>query len=101
MMKIEDEKLEMVNGGTFDINSYSEETYNQIGIRTNYHFWDKDEFWLMSVSGNWVPISYSEANEAVKLYYGYKWTLPKLTYERYTELKLEFVNHRDRFYNRI
>ena len=94
----EDQQLEEVNGGTFDINAYSEETYNNVGISTNYHFFEKDEFYMQLENGGSVQITYAEANEAVKLYGLYKWTLPKLTYERYLQLKLEYATQPEKFY---
>ena len=39
------EELDNVAGGTFNGNKYNEGEYNAIGIKTNYHFFAKDEFW--------------------------------------------------------
>jgi len=39
-------ELDMVNGGTIDRNTLDESRYNEVGIRTEYHWVWKDEFWL-------------------------------------------------------
>jgi len=38
--------LENVMGGTFDPNMFEEGVYNGYGIRTKYHTFSCDEFWL-------------------------------------------------------
>ena len=97
--KIDDEQLEDVNGGTFDTNKYSEETYNSCGINTNYHFFEKDEFWVWcNATGSWKSITYDQANEMVWLTGKYKISFGKITWEKYEQLKWELVNKPENFY---
>lgn len=45
-IEIKDMELNQVNGGTFTPNMFTEEEYNKYGIKTNFHFFEKDEFKL-------------------------------------------------------
>ena len=98
--KIDDEQLDKVNGGTFDINKYSEETYNNLGIATEYHFFEQDEFWVWCDSTNsWKAISYDQANEIVWLVGKYKYAgYNKISWETYQFLKSEYANYPEKFY---
>ena len=100
--KLEDEQLEEVNGGTFDINKYSEETYNNVGIATEYHFFEKDEFWVWcNETNSWKPITYDQANEIIWLLNEYRYTgFGKMTWEMYQKIKWEYDNCPEKFYHR-
>ena len=99
--KIEDEKLEDVNGGTFNDNAYTEKVYNDNGIATEYHFFKKDEFWVWcNATNDWKAISYEQANEIVWLVGKYKYTgYGKMSWETYQWLKSEYANYPDKFYS--
>ena len=56
------DEIARVVGGTFTPNTYSESTYNLVGISTCYHPFSKDEFFF-----NGKSISYDQANAIVKL----------------------------------
>lgn len=45
-MEIKEMELNEVNGGTFTPNMFEEKDYHRIGIRTKYHWFSCDEFWL-------------------------------------------------------
>ena len=62
LREMEDQELEQTAGGTFTPNTYIKKAYHKIGISTNYHFFDKDEFRFMGKS-----ITYDEANDIVKM----------------------------------
>ena len=62
---LDDEQLDQVAGGTFTPNKYDERIYNQAGLRTQYHVFEKDEFFAKSETGKEVPITYDQANWAV------------------------------------
>ena len=40
------DELNLVSGGTFTPNKYSEATYHELGISTCYHLFDRDEFYF-------------------------------------------------------
>ena len=42
--RIDDERLNEVNGGTFGENRYAREVYEHAGFKCNYHFFARDEF---------------------------------------------------------
>ena len=63
---LSDEQLEQVAGGTFDKNKFDERIYNQAGLKTEYHFWEKDEFWAKDRNGEYKAITYDQANWAVE-----------------------------------
>ena len=66
IMELNTLELEEVNGGTFTGNKFDERVYNQAGLKTEYHFWGKDEFWAKDRFGNNVAITYDQANMAVR-----------------------------------
>ena len=43
--KLMPEELEKAVGGTFTLNYYCQEEYEEAGIRVVAHFIEKDEFW--------------------------------------------------------
>jgi len=45
-IKLTDNELQQVVGGTFTANMFWESDYHRYGITTKYHWWDPDEFWL-------------------------------------------------------
>ena len=59
---LDDDELDQVAGGTFTPNKYDERIYNQAGLRTQYHVFEKDEFFAKSENGKEVPITYDQAN---------------------------------------
>ena len=63
---LNEEQLKGVSGGTFDSNKYKERIYNQAGLKTDYHFFEKDEFWAKDNHGKYQAISYDQANWAVE-----------------------------------
>ena len=101
--EIVDEQLQEVNGGTFDPNMYSEEVYNKHGIKTDYHFFEKDEFWVWcNATNSWKPISYEQANEIIQLEGAYMYCgYGKMSWETYQWLKSEYDNYPEKFYHRI
>jgi len=67
-MELEMNELETVNGGTFTPNDFDERIYNQAGLRTDYNFWAKDEFFAKDKNGKEVSITYNQANQAVRMW---------------------------------
>ena len=59
------EQLDQVAGGTFDKNEFTESEYHFAGIKTEYHFFEKDEFWAKNRNGDYKAITYEQANWAV------------------------------------
>jgi len=45
-IKLTNTDLDNVYGGTFWPNMFEEEDYHKMGIRTSYHTFTYDEFWL-------------------------------------------------------
>ena len=64
--QLDDAQLEQVAGGTFTSNKYSERMYNEVGIQTNYHFFEKDSFFIKDANGDYQSITYEQANWAVE-----------------------------------
>lgn len=64
--KLDDEQLDQVAGGTFTANKFDERIYNQASLRTQYHFFEKDEFFAKTEKGDEVSITYNQANWAVE-----------------------------------
>ena len=60
--ELNDEMLWKVNGGTFNRNKYSTETYRSAGIEVVDHFFEADEFILE----NGEHITHDEANAIVR-----------------------------------
>lgn len=63
---LKDGQLDQVAGGTFTPNKYDERVYNQAGISTEYHTFEKDEFWAKDQNGKNQAITYEQANWAVE-----------------------------------
>ena len=64
---LSDDELEQVAGGTFTPNRYKEVTYNQAGIKTKYHFWDRDQFYATAATDKKeIQITEKQANWAVE-----------------------------------
>lgn len=61
-IELNQEELEQAAGATFTPNTHSRNTYHSLGISTNYHLIDKDEFRFM---GN--NITYEQANRIVDI----------------------------------
>ena len=66
--ELNENELDSVNGGTFTPNKFDERIYNQAGLRTDYHFWAKDEFFIRSKDGHEVSITYDQANQVVRMW---------------------------------
>ena len=60
--ELSQEELEQAAGATSTPNTHSRNTYHSLGISTNYHLIDKDEFRFM---GN--NITYEQANRIVDI----------------------------------
>jgi len=65
-VELSNTELDLVNGGNFFRNSLSEKRYNEAGIRTEYHTFSADEFWLP----DGTKTDMQGANEYVKKVYG-------------------------------
>jgi len=65
MNKVElmENELELVNGGNFLPNDFDEEVYHQYGVKTKYHIFANDEFWLP----DGYPVDHHGANAWVRL----------------------------------
>ena len=64
--QLSDAQLDQVAGGTFDKNEFTESEYHFAGLKTEYHFFGKDEFWAKDANGDYKSITYEQANWAVK-----------------------------------
>ena len=64
-MKLTENDLSLVFGGTFTKNKYPEHIYNMCGIYTKYHFFKKDEFFVFE-NGKRIKLTYDEANNWVR-----------------------------------
>jgi len=80
-IEIKDTELNEVNGGTIFPNDYDEEVYHKYGIKTKYHWFEPDEFWLPNgrKTGHyeanwWVELcrKYEEQESGWKWEYHYK-----------------------------
>ena len=73
---LKDSELDQVAGGTFTANKYEKFEYNDAGLKTQYHTFDKDEFWAKDNNGDWKRITYDQANWAVNYYKHHNHTQP-------------------------
>lgn len=61
-IELDQKELDKVSGGTFTPNTYSKDTYHQIGICTSYNFFSADKFKIME-----KELTESQANELVDI----------------------------------